>query len=144
MPFSAHIHRNPDLNHVRFWGMLTLKDARRQFADAAKLPGHYAGLPILFDMRGLTGTEVNLAGLMSLRDRLIERHCADGSVLRIALLVDGDTAFGIARVFDAICSQSDLIDEAIYDSLGAALAHLGIADAELERRLTWDHIGRRA
>lgn len=132
MPFASSIRLDPDLHHVRFWGMLTLAETRRQFARAPKLAGFYPGIPTLLDMRGLTGTEMALADLMSLRDRLVERHSRPGQVMKFALLVDNDMAFGIARIFDTLCSQADSLDVGIFHEPGEACAHLGLTAAALD------------
>lgn len=131
MPFSAKVYRDPDLQHVRFWGEITVADLRGQFAAGPKAPGYYPGISTLADLRGLTGVDINLAGIMSLRDRLIERHIVPGGPpMRIALLADSDTAFGSARVFETICSQSSGLEVEIFRMLPDALAFLDLSEAE--------------
>ncbi len=129
MPNSARLHRDPDLHHVCFSGVLTLADTRRQFSRAPGTSGYYVGIPTLVDLRHLTGMDMRLADLMSLRDRLVEAHRSTDDPFKISLLVESETAFGIARIFETVCSQAEGIDARIAGSVSEALAHLDLADS---------------
>ena len=135
MPFSAKIHRDPDLQHICASGILTLGEVRHQFAVAPSMPGHYPGIPTLIDFRGLRGAETGLADLMSLRDRLAERHGVAGRPFRMALFADNEIAFGIARIFETVCTQSDGVDARVFQSLADTFAFLELLETGLARAL---------
>ncbi|NDR57784.1 hypothetical protein [Aliiruegeria sabulilitoris] len=95
------------------------------------MSGFYPGIATLLDFRGMTGTGMGLADIMALRDRLTERHSTQGNPFRIALYADDETAFGIARIFETVCSQSDRMDVCLFGSLSEALGFLGLEGTSL-------------
>lgn len=132
MPTTARLHRDPDLHHVRFSGVLTLADTRRQISRAPGMRGYYVGIPTLVDLRDMTGMEMQLADLLGLRDRLAEAHRGKEDPFRISLLVGNDTAFGIARIFETVCSQAEGLDARIVCSVPEALDHLGLMGSGID------------
>ncbi len=131
MPHFTTFHRNPNLHHVRFSGVVTLKDTRRQFSRMTKRR-RYAGVPMLVDMRDMTGMDMKLADLLSVRDRLVEVHRASDlpfKVCKISLLVENETAFGDARIFETVFSQAEKLDARIADSVSEALDHLELSES---------------
>mgnify|MGYP001824975338 CR=1 FL=1 len=135
MSFSSVVYRSPDLQHVRFFGNLSLEDAREQYLKGPLVIGFYPGIRTLLDFRGMTGTGMGLADIMSLRDRLIERHCSEGKRFRIALFADNETAYGIARIFETVCSQSEMMDVSLFPSLSEALSFLDLEGSSLASEL---------
>lgn len=135
MTASSVIYQSPDLQHVRFYGYLSLEDAREQYTKGPLVSGFYHGIPTLLDFRGLTGTGMGLADIMALRDRLIERHSTQDSPFKIALYADDETAFGIARIFETVCSQSDRMNVCLFGSLSEALGFLGLEKTSLASEL---------
>lgn len=129
MSNSARLHRDPDLHHVCFSGVLTLADTRRQISRAPGTPGYYVGMPTLVDLRKLTGMEMQLGDLLSVRDRLVEAHRIGEHPFKMSLLVESETAFGLARIFETVCSQAEGLDARIVCSVSEALDHLDLTDS---------------
>lgn len=125
----ARLHRDPDLHHICFSGVMTLADTRRQISRAPGMPGYYVGIPTLVDLRRMTGMEMHLGDLLSLRDRLVEAHRTRERPFKMSLLVESETAFGIARIFETVCSQTEGLDARIVCNIPEALDHLELTDS---------------
>lgn len=126
MPIEYHICVALDLCYARWWGSVTLEDARLNFETYLEDPQYRPGRRELIDIRELSGPGMAPADILHLLDRINDQAFPNGHGTQMVVLAGSDLSYGLARRFEGHASLRDGVRSCTVRDERAALDAFGL------------------
>lgn len=117
MPIRSRIFAPLGLVVSQAYGQMTLADLRANRSFVVNHPHYRQALALLFDLRRVTDVAMTSN---EIRDHAQFGDSGEARYRRIAILVDGDLTFGLARIFQAYARRYDEHTLALFRDSGQA------------------------
>ncbi|PRY24304.1 hypothetical protein CLV78_103170 [Aliiruegeria haliotis] len=126
MPYRYQIHPDPGLLVMRYVGHTTMQDQRDLVTDVTSDPDWRFGLPMFLDSSQMTGTDITVLSLISLRDRFRPLFTQVDQPVLWAQYAPNDLAFGMSRMTQEIMDEIPTVNMEVFTDLSSAVTFLGV------------------
>jgi len=130
MPGSYRIDPALRLVHYRYEGVITRDDMIVVARQAITDPLFEVGYRVLIDLTAMTQNAVEAEGVRALAEGVSQTLDQRGPRWQVAVAAPSDVAFGFARMYEMLRSQSPE-DVHVFRTLDEACAFLGLDRATL-------------
>lgn len=128
MPVDVSIDRDARLITYKATGDITITDMKSAFESIFEHPDFDPGMNSLCDAKDAAFPGVSLSELQGLVRVLAERSASRGKGFKVALLVRGNTEFGISSLFE-MQTYSLPFDVQVFRKTAEAKEWLGVPQA---------------
>ncbi len=126
MPSSYEIHADHGLLLIRYGGIVGVSDIGEVHERVRDDPRYRPGLKSFSDMSDITEVNFGFAGMLMLSRQFREIYAAAPNRVRVAHYAPSDLAYGMARMYEALTSDAQMLDLGLFRTLPEALGHLGL------------------
>lgn len=144
MPYDITLYPDLSLAHFRFFGKMSISDAKQAFLDYVALPGFDPAHVMLSDARNVTGIDATFLGILgNIYGLAAPLRKFDRGALSVVLVSD-DVSFGMVRMLEQVLDMTSRIKIRAVWSEAEALSLAGVGGASISGYLQGARISAHA